>query len=181
MVLPEEIQAVLADRESGSIALLTRLESALATELQQPGRTRESFTAMVEEVRMHLVHFAAIDNFLLSLTDHIKQEDGFPGSAIGYLSEYGEYWRGSSRKITENFLRNFDPEGKTILTHSHSQTVLSLLEQLHAKQIGFRVLQTLSIPGEEGRIAVERLHRQQITADLVEDSHAEEVMRNRSF
>jgi len=176
MVLPGEILEILNDRESGSIALLNRLLSALEAELQNQGMTEETFAVMVTGIRKHLAHFAAIENFLVSLADHTSQNSHFPDTALEFIREYGEYWRDSDRKIAANFLRHFDPEGKTILTHSHSQTVISLLEQMQAKQVRFRVLQTLSSPGKEGRISLERMHAMQIHSDLVADSVVPEAL-----
>jgi len=176
MVIPGEIQKILNDRESGSVALLNRMVSALETELHNHELEKDTFTDLVTEVRKHLVHFAAIDNFLASLADHIRQHDLFPGTALESIREYREYWGDSDRKIAAHFLRHCDPEGKTILIHSHSQTVISLLGQLQAKQVRFRVLQTLSSPGDEGRISLERMQALRIRAELIADTSVSEAL-----
>ena len=176
MVFPGEIQEILNDRESGSVALLNRLVSALERELRKPEVKKETFTALLTGIRRQLEHFAAIENFLTSLAGDVMHNDLFPETALEFIRQYRVYWSDSGWKIAAHFLRHCHPEGKTILTHSHSQTVISLLEQLHAKQFRFSVLQTLSSPGEEGRVSVERMHAIKIAADLIGDAGVPEAL-----
>lgn len=179
MGLPDKIKRIIEDRESGSVALLNRLITALEHELKRPDFTVKSFSPMITEIRKKLCHFAAIENFLSSLLIHwdLPAGKGDPGQTLTFISEYREYWHDSMAKITRNFLHHFDPEGKTLLTHSHSQTIISLLEKLHQRQITFRVLQTVSIPGEEGRIACERLRQLNIEAEITDDARVGEVLQ----
>ena len=100
----------------------------------------------------------------------------FPGNTLPFIDRYRLYWKDSSLKIAANFLLHGIPEGKTILTHSHSQTVISLLGQLQKQQIPFRILQTCSSPGEEGKISLKRMHQQKIKARLVNDSEIHEAL-----
>ena len=174
IVLPQEIIMVLNDRESGSVALLNHLIQALEMELQRSDRDMDSFHMLLITIRPHLQHFAAVDNFLAELIIHMEekeaaQKDAFPADALQFISVYSDYWQDSDRKITENFLQHCNPENTTILTHSHSETIIRLLSRLHSRRIPFMVLQTLSAPGEEGRKAIERMHQLRIKADLVVD------------
>lgn len=178
MGIPEEIRLILADRESGSLLLLNRLIVALEKEVHLSDQNAGEFRHMVLAIRKKLNHFAAIENFLASLIKLTRQNDPYPGKILRFLTDYSLYWQDSDARIANNFLRQNNPEGKTILTHSHSQTVISLLGQLHKKQINFRVLQTLSAPGEEGRISQERMHQMQIQADLTDDVRIKEALRD---
>lgn len=171
-----ELNLILNDRESGSVALLNRLMSALELELRDSGLRAETFIDILMALRPKLKHFAAIENFLASLIFYARQKGAFPGKALQFIKDYRFYWQESAGKIAANFLEHFRPEGKTLLTHSHSHTVLSLLDQLHIKPIPFRVLQTLSIPGEEGRKSHERMCDLKLKADLIEDGKVKEAL-----
>ncbi len=170
MAIPVVIDRICKDRESGSIALLNRLIPALGQELRQEGFSMEHLLAVIAEIRKQLGHFAAIENFLAALGVQAEGPDGDPGSALHFIDEYKAYWQDGAAKVAGNFLADFNPEGKTLLIHSHSQTLLSLLEELQKRQISFLVMQTLSVPGEEGRIACENYLRMGIEAELIDDA-----------
>jgi translation initiation factor 2B subunit (eIF-2B alpha/beta/delta family) len=176
MKLPDDIRLILGDRESGSVALLNRLISALEKVLRHPGWSVKDFSVLVEAIRKDLSHFAAIDNFLASLIIHTGPKESFPADAVQFIRDYRLYWHDSEGKIAENFLHHCNPGGKTILTHSHSETVICLLKQIHARQISFRVLQTLSSPGEEGKKSYARMRQMQIQAELTDDSRIKEAL-----
>ncbi|MDF1574645.1 MAG: hypothetical protein P1P86_05580 [Bacteroidales bacterium] len=174
--IPGKISLLLNDRESGSIALLKRLIAALEEEMHGPDLNAEAFGNLLLHIREKLNHFAAIDNFLASLILHAGQKDAFPGETLRYIKDYRLYWQDSAGKIAENFLRQCNPVGLTLLTHSHSETVISLLKKLHVRQIPFRVLQTLSSPGEEGKISHERMLRMKLRADLIDEANITEAV-----
>jgi translation initiation factor 2B subunit (eIF-2B alpha/beta/delta family) len=176
MNLPNEIAHILNDRQSGSVALLNQLISGLEHLLLKNNLSAEDFSKLVRELRKKLNHFAAIENFLNSMSTVIHQEHVFPGNTLGFINKYRLYWKDSATKIAANFLLQSNPEGKTILTHSHSQTVISLLGQLQKKQIPYRILQTCSSPGEEGRISLGRMQQINIEALLVNDSEIHEAL-----
>jgi translation initiation factor 2B subunit (eIF-2B alpha/beta/delta family) len=171
-----EIERILNDRKSGSIALLNRLVIALEEGLQGSDLSAMDFRHLVLTIRKKLHHFAAIENFLASLITYAEEDQDFPLETLQYTRDYVLYWRDSAGKIAENLLQHENPSGKTILTHSHSETLISLLTQLHKKQIPIRVLQTLSSPGEEGRIAKERMCKLGIRTELVDEGNLEEAL-----
>ena len=174
--MPDEISLILNDRESGSVSLLNRLITALEHELHAEDLSTWAFSHLLLNIREKLHHFAAIENFLVSLIACTGQKENFPGEAIRFIKDYRLHWQDSAAQIAENFLQHCGPENLTILTHSHSQTIISLLSELHFRQIPFRVVQTLSIPGEEGRIAQERMLQLDIQAELVDDRKLKEVL-----
>jgi hypothetical protein len=174
--MPDEISHILNDRESGSVALLNRLIGALEEELHGTDLKAEAFRNLLLSIREKLNHFAAIENFLGSLIMHSGQEDNFPGEALEFIGSYKLYWHGSAVKIAKDFLQYCDPEGLTILTHSHSETVISLLYQLHLRQIPFQVIQTLSSPGEEGKKSHERMRQMKLQTELIDDANMEEAL-----
>jgi len=176
---PPDIQRILEDRESGSVALLNRLLDALEQELHRSRFHPEPFYRLVSGVCKELRHFAAIGNFLAPLTQTSEQPGvgGIRSAALRYIEDYRAYWEGSSERIADHFLRQYAPAGMTLMTHSHSQTVLTLLEKLHVRGIRFRVLQTLSTPGEEGRIACDRMKQSGIAAELIRDEQTDEAMK----
>ena len=174
--MPYKLSSILNDRESGSIALLNRLIDALKEELQGRETSPEAFSKQLSILREKLSHFAAIENFLASLITQTGRKQNFPGEALRFIGDYSSYWQDSAGKLIENFLLKCEPEGLTILTHSHSETVFSLLDQLHSRQISFRVLQTLSSPGEEGRKSVERMRQRKLRAELIDDQNIAEAL-----
>lgn len=179
--MPDKFSHILNDRTSGSVALLNRLIGALEEELRRPDPGAAEFGKLLTTIREKLKHFAAIENFLASLIGKVRPEDAFPGTALRFIEDYRFYWQDSSGKIADHFLQLCEPLGKTILTHSHSHTVISLLDQLHLRQIPFRVLQTRSSPGGEGRESLERLAQLEIRTELIEDADVKEVLRECSL
>ena len=168
--MPKEIKRILDDRVSGSVALLEGLLTALEKLLMDPDQHLEEFPDLLNSVRRELGHFAAIENFLESLIRHADQKEYGPGEILHFIGDYRARWKSSSARIAETFLQQFNPAQMTLLTHSHSRTIISLLEQLHKREIPFRVLQTLSVPGEEGREALESMKRLKLEARLIEDT-----------
>jgi len=168
---------ILNDRESGSVTLLNRLIEVLEKDLHGTELKIEDYQSRLQNLREQLFHFAAIENFLTSLIRHTGNSKNFSGEALRFIAVYKFYWQGSEYKIAENFLEQNNPSDRTIFTHSHSETVISLLKQLHIWQIPFRVLQSLSFPGEEGRLSVERMRQLKIKAELIEDTDIQEALR----
>jgi len=177
----DEISLILDDRESGSVLLLNRLIDALEKELHRPDLNQVTFSKRVNTIREKLRHFAAVENFLASLILHSATKGDFPGEALQFIADYRLYWADSEGKMARNFLQHCRPAGKTILTHSHSETILSLLIRLHENEIPFRVLQTLSVPGEEGKIAYDRMCRLKIWAELIDDAIVSEAIGRSDF
>jgi translation initiation factor 2B subunit (eIF-2B alpha/beta/delta family) len=171
-----DLSHILNDRESGSVALLNRLVGMLEDELQDTGLRWETFRSQLINLRKELHHFAAIENFLAGLVRHTAQPAAFPDEALGFIGAYKSYWRDSIGALTENFLAQCHPQGLTILTHSHSQTLSSLFTQWHLRQIHFRVLQTLSSPGGEGRKSLERMLQLKLQAELIDDAKVNEAL-----
>jgi translation initiation factor 2B subunit (eIF-2B alpha/beta/delta family) len=174
--IPDKYNHILDDRESGSVALLNRLLDALENELQGADLRMEDFSFLIRTIREKLNHFAAIENFLASLAAHSGQRADFPGEALRFIADYRLYWQDSAAKIARNFLQHCHPEDHTILTHSQSETVISVLNQLHLRQVPFRVLQTVSFPGEEGRLSYERMCQLNFKAELIPDHSVEEAL-----
>lgn len=167
---------ILNDRESGSIALLNRLLEVLEKDLHGTELKAEDYQSRLQNLRRQLYHFAAIENFLASLSRHTGESKNFPGEALRFIAVYKLYWQDSEFQIAENFLAQCNPRDRTLFTHSHSETLISLLKQLQDRHIPFRVLQSLSFPGEEGRLAVERMHELKIRAELIDDTDIQEAL-----
>ena len=174
--LPRAITQILNDRESGSVGLLDQLIAAFEEQLQDPELQAEDLRYQVDTVRASYRHFAAIENFLASLTAYLGPASAFPSETVDFISDYKSYWKDAPGKIAGHFLRIYNPEHKTILTHSQSQTVISLLDQLHLRQISFEVIQTLSVPGEEGKIAHERMLQMGLRSRLVHEDKLKDVL-----
>jgi translation initiation factor 2B subunit (eIF-2B alpha/beta/delta family) len=171
-----DISHILNDRESGSVALLNRLVGTLEDGLHGTRLSIGAFRTTLLRLRKQLHHFAAIDNFLAELIRHAANQKSFPEEALRFMAVYKLYWQDSIRPLTENFLDKCQPEGLTILTHSHSQTLISLFTQLHLRQIHFRVLQTRSSPGEEGEKSLERMLQLRLQAELIDDAKVTEAL-----
>jgi translation initiation factor 2B subunit (eIF-2B alpha/beta/delta family) len=168
--MTQEINRILEDRVSGSVALLESLISALERMLGDPDHHWDHFIDLLNSIRQELGHFAAIENFLESLIRYVSKEGYGPEELLRYISDYRTRWKDSAFRIADRFLYHYAPAGMTLLTHSHSRTIISLLDQLHKREIPFRVLQTLSVPGEEGREALKSMKHLGLEVRLIEDS-----------
>lgn len=176
MNFPDEIKAILEDRESGSIALLNRLISALELTLREGGFSQEGLLGLIARIRPELRHFAAMENFLVEFRDVLQGPGGNREAGRAFITSYREHWKDSEEKTTEHFLQSCAPQGKTFLTHSHSHSILSLIAQLQNRHLHFQVVQTLSAPGEEGKIALEKIVKLGVRASLIRDDELDEVI-----
>ena len=94
-------------------------------------------------------------------------------------------WKGLAEKLLENRKKDFDilseatlgflPEKADILCHSQSGTVLGILERISFSINS--VYQTISSPGEEGRIAHEEILKIGIESFLISDESIREIIK----
>lgn len=66
--------------------------------------------------------------------------------------------------------------GQTILTHSRSSQVLALFKMLKQQQTDFRVVVTVSAPGNEGFLVAEQLNHWQIPVSVITDAQMGKIM-----
>jgi len=90
--------------------------------------------------------------------------------------DYENYWKDSIPAIAQNLLRCCDLNNMAILTHSNSNTVISVFRELTKKGLVFKVFQTRSIPGDEGVISQRNMESLGIKVSLTDDEKVSEII-----
>lgn len=93
-------------------------------------------------------------------------EDRSPSRA---LAEVRSSFTEAGREMVEWAVDLIAP-GATLLLHSHSSAVMSLLRQLHQTRIPFRPIVTQSAPGNEGYGVAQELNHLGIAVTLITDA-----------
>ncbi|HDR67797.1 MAG TPA: hypothetical protein ENN61_01975 [Bacteroidaceae bacterium] len=175
MNIPADIEKIFHDTDSGSVLLVNKLLFAFEKLLQDPSLDDQLFRHHVLTVRKEMRHFAAVENLCGEMLVRLDEPYAFPSVVSRYLTDYRTYWEHSAERITENLTRRYELASKTILTHSNSETILSVFKILKQQGIPFRVLQTCSSPGNEGVISKRKIKDLDIKVLLIDDEDAVDV------
>lgn len=158
MIPEDQIKNITEDRSHGSSVLLKKIEDLFSAR----GFSDEEVREILE--RLEDVHpsMALVRHFITTIQD--KQSE-----LSLEIESYFSKWNDLDSEILKVFLEHTDPEGKRIMSHSHSGMVLRLLTSLNKERYSFKVIQTLSAPGGEGRTSVEDLEKAGIWVKLIND------------
>ncbi|MBN2697851.1 MAG: hypothetical protein JXR52_03440 [Bacteroidales bacterium] len=176
MKLPGELIRIINDRESGSAVLTGKLVFVLRKLALNPAIQREQFRSCMVTVQREMDRFAAVVNLCGDLLIRLEPPFVFPSTVLKYLDDYELFWASAPEKIALNLKHQIELNNKTFLTHSHSGTILSVLEKLKENGTIFRIFQTVSIPGCEGLLSKKKIAGMGIESVLVHDEDVEQVL-----
>lgn len=172
--LKDRILHIVNDRVNGSSELLNQAISAIY-------RDRNNLT--VAEVRWTFDMLSGMDkamaiihHFVDFMNPYLPESQGGIDEFVRQLEVYLKDWNNVEKRIHRNVKFNYPLSGKTILTHSRSSTILSLLSFLRPH--GFRIYQTKSIPGEEGILQAEAFRKVGFQVELIDDDRVAHIIPN---
>lgn len=167
MSFENRIEAIVDDREHGSSVLVERICSAFESLAQSDGN-RERLHWAFRELRRVDSSMVVVHHFLDTLEPYIDAD------FFDRLAAYVAHWEGVEVDIAERLLKAQKLEGKTLLTHSHSGTLVAVISELARQLKDLRVLQTRSEPGGEGERQYRELKDRGITVELIDDDQVAE-------
>lgn len=159
----QDLGMVIQDKHSGSVAILQRLIQAITSYLNQEEDSVKSLNEIQDRMPTmtgSLAHFAVVNHFLSELKYAITQYKNDPietNKLIDFVITYDETWKNANTSVAEMAFRNIDCQGKTILLHSNSSTIVSFFQKLKNEGIEVFAVQTESRPENEGRQQAEEI------------------------
>ncbi|MCF8307548.1 MAG: hypothetical protein K9I68_00920 [Bacteroidales bacterium] len=137
---------IITDNTSGSGELLSQLKAKVKSYLESSNPNPGKLVKELQKVAEELKDFAVIIHFIYHFTKKVESDPSI-SSLKNFMDEYEKKWNVTG--LIRKFYRDVCLAGKTILVHSNSSTVKSVLE--HMDEPGnCRIIQTFSSPAGEG-------------------------------
>ncbi|MCF8231751.1 MAG: hypothetical protein K9J27_06120 [Bacteroidales bacterium] len=137
---------IITDKTSGSGELLRKLKAEIESYLESDNPNTDKLVDDLQKATLELKDFAVIIHFVYHFMKK-AQSDSSISSLRAFLDEYDKKWDVSG--LVYRFHRDVDIEGKTVLVHSNSSTVRSVLGNFDLPG-KCRIIQTFSSPAGEG-------------------------------
>ena len=156
------VDTLLADNTSGSgdlLIFLTASIKSLANRQEAESKLdARKFRGQLVRIKEGKPVFLVLQHFTGALTGFLGNKSFVKIDALkAFVDTYTKEWKDVNERITSNVHQVTSLAGMTILVHSNSSTVCSLLGNIQSTASGIRIIQTESRPVMEGRIQGRRL------------------------
>ena len=162
MNFEQRIEAITRDREHGSSVLVDRICEAFES-LAQARDSHERLRWAFDELRQIDTSMVVVHHLLDTLEPYIESD------FFNRLAAYVARWQGLEEGIANGLMKSGDLNGQTLLSHSHSGTLVAVLSLLAQRLEGLRVIQTRSEPGGEGERQYHELIDKGVKVELIAD------------
>lgn len=169
MTFEQQLNDIVADRESGSSQLVARIQEAFhSLEDNNPDehQLRWAFTQLRQ-----IDHSMAVVHHLI---DALEPEVG-PGF-FQALQEYQRHWEELPNRVAAELMQVRNWSNSNILLHSRSGMLLEAVKQIGERYDDLIVWQTRSEPGGEGVAQYRDLQKLNVAVHLVEDDQVPELV-----
>jgi len=176
----EKVLAALQNnRQSGATELALITLAGLKDCLQsQPEQSLAELQRICTELSQARPSMVVLANALNRWQHRLALAEQYSKQAyIESLSHIYQALTDASDKVAENAATLIKP-GMTILTHSRSSQVTALFEHLLEQHTDFKVIVTMSAPGNEGLLVASQLSRFGIPVTVVTDAEMGLTMPN---
>lgn len=165
------------NRESGATSLALLTLSALNDYLaEMPVQSADKIDSLCVELTAARPSMIALGNALKRWQHRIEVADiDFKQQYLNQLVAVYQQLADASEKVAEHAANLLKP-GMTVLTHSRSSQVLTLFEQALEQHQDFKVIVTVSAPGNEGLLVASQLNRLGIPVTLITDAEMGLIM-----
>lgn len=168
MTFEQQIEDIVADKESGSSQLVKRIQAAFhSLEDQHPDERllNRAFTRLRQvDQSMAVVHH---------LLDTLEPAVG--PAFFQTLNDYERHWTDLPRRVAAQLIDARNWSNRNILLHSRSGMLLDAVRRVDGHYGGLKVWQTRSEPGAEGVAQYRDLQKLDVTVQLVEDDEVPEL------
>ncbi len=160
--LLDKVKSILANRQKGSLALVEDILEAIMV----ANPSKAELQALVGELKKSDPAMVALHHLARALNRALHVADG-----RSFVHHYRLSWQHADRQIVRHLLTLLpaSPTHLTLLTHSHSHTVINTVLELHRQGRVGRVIQTRSEPGGEGALQARQLRKAGLTVALIAD------------
>lgn len=179
--MAERFDKILTDlknnRESGATSLALVTLSALKDYLdEQPVHSAEKIRTLCDDLTAARPSMIALGNALQRWQRRIEvAEIDFKQQYLTQLVAVYQQLADASEQVAAHAANLLKP-GMTVLTHSRSSQVMALFEQALEQHQDFKVIVTISAPGNEGLLVASQLNRLGIPVTLITDAEMGLVM-----
>lgn len=163
--LAKEIEKhIVKDSKHGSSELLNLFYELVAKHADVATEDLEQALDQLKNVNsaMHIVH-----HFVKSLNQYDNPE------LLSAIHRYRQQWEYVTQEIAGHLLEHYDFKDSTILTHSRSGTIQEVMRWMGPP---LHIIQTKSIPGEEGSLQAEDLTNWGFDVQLINDEEVKELI-----
>jgi translation initiation factor 2B subunit (eIF-2B alpha/beta/delta family) len=173
---------ILKDNRSGSVQIVNNLIKELKEIIKNNPASdlKDAVIIDIKEVLFHhrgmLVLFHFINEFLLKIDEDYSKDE-----LIFFLEDYEIKWQNINRGIIKNIFEENEFEGKKILLHSNSSTVVELFSEFKTRNIFPVVYQTISYPVKEGKIEAEDISKTGFEVYVFADGAAADIIKEIDF
>lgn len=166
----KEVRDITADRCSGSLHLLNHLLDACSDFAKRHGNETPpgTFRDLITLVAGAMPQFPVIGHFVKHFA-HCFGEWNQLEDCRQFVNAYRRHWISKGKRLSEQAERLILPCGKTILAHSNSSTLHAFFKYAVEQGNAFKVLQTVSYPGEEGRLQAAFIAALGVETKLIKD------------
>ncbi|MCB2221117.1 MAG: hypothetical protein KQI35_12035 [Bacteroidetes bacterium] len=168
----KNIKSIRHDTTSGSLEILKKTINELLGVLDRITPGKEQKTIITNELNRLFFEqsgFAVLFHFINAF--FLEIEKGFePTELKSFILRYEKQWSKSEKLATNRFIDHFDPDKKLILLHSNSSTIHQYLAEIHERGLHTKIIQTLSGPGNEGRIQAKAALEKGFEVTLIHES-----------
>lgn len=165
------------NRESGATSLALLTLSALKDYLDEmPLQSAEKIDSLCRELTAVRPSMIPLGNALQRWQHRLEVADiDFKRQYMTQLVEVYQQLADASEQVAAHAANLLKP-GMTVLTHSRSSQVMALFEQALEQHQDFKVIVTVSAPGNEGLLVASQLNRLGIPVTLITDAEMGLVM-----
>ncbi len=167
------VDRILQDHVHGSGTLTESLLSATEDFLQRhPNRSDpeyDDFSITLSKIKTHLKAFSGVVHFIQTLQVQLSQTSVSTAQLLETVDRYRNQLQTSLDRQVQA-LESLEPQGQTVLLHSHSTTVISVLTHLSHHNRPKTIIQTESRPLLEGRLQAAELAEAGYSVQIIVDA-----------
>lgn len=174
---------ILEDNSSGSSAVTDEVINWIADVINSiPLKDYNEIYSDFDALLQVFPHFASLHHLIGSVKyflNHFhdeKNEQDLPEAFNRFIIQYKETWQLNHILAAELLVRNMNLEGKTLLLHSHSSSIIRLFEVLAREGLKPGVIQTVSEPVQEGKLQAARVAAMGFQVSLINEAAAGRFM-----
>ncbi|HHL52716.1 MAG TPA: hypothetical protein ENJ39_05015, partial [Flammeovirgaceae bacterium] len=164
-----KVKSILANRQKGSLALVENILEAIMA----ANPSKAELQTLVGELKKSEPAMVALHHLARELRKALPATEG-----QAFVRQYQQNWQHTDRQIAMYLLPLLpaSPTPLTLLTHSHSHTVINTLLELHRQGRVGRIVQTRSEPGGEGALQARQLRQAGLSVTLIADEEIAEYI-----
>ncbi len=167
-----DIDAIRRDNTSGSTAILQKTLQALLDLYDRTGVEAVQKKIIIHELNKLFFGqpgFAVLFHFINGLFLELERGED-PSEWRSYIEKYKKHWSNSGQFAVKKFLDEVRPDRKCILLHSNSSSIHKLLSEIRHRGFSVKIIQTLSGPGNEGKLQAVAARKKGFEVTLIHES-----------